>query len=48
MKVTSKDIEWMIAEQKSFYFSGQTKNIDFRKRQLLTLKKTIKNMKMKY
>lgn len=42
MKVTSKEIEEMIKEQKNFYFSGQTKNIDFRKKQLLKLKETIK------
>lgn len=40
--ITSKTVESMISEQKNFYYNGQTKNIEFRKTQLLKLKQTIK------
>lgn len=41
MNFTAQDVENMIAAQRSFYFSGATKNIEFRKAQLLKLKATI-------
>lgn len=41
MNFTTQDVENMIAAQRSFYFSGATKNIEFRKAQLLKLKATI-------
>ncbi|MEK4228530.1 aldehyde dehydrogenase [Solibacillus sp. FSL H8-0538] len=42
MNFTSQNVEQMIAEQRSFYFSRATKNVEFRKQQLLKLKSVIK------
>lgn len=42
MNFTAQDVENMIAEQRSFYFSRATKNVEFRKQQLLKLKEVIK------
>ena len=42
MKFTAQDVEQMIATQRSFYFTGATKDIEFRKQQLILLKETIK------
>ncbi|MDN4492319.1 aldehyde dehydrogenase [Ureibacillus aquaedulcis] len=39
---TAQDVENMIEEQKKFYLTGHTKNIEFRKKQLLKLKSKIK------
>ncbi|MBD8026643.1 aldehyde dehydrogenase [Ureibacillus sp. Re31] len=41
-RYTEKDVEIMIEEQKKFYLTGHTKNIEFRKKQLLKLKEKIK------
>ncbi|MFJ7950912.1 aldehyde dehydrogenase [Lysinibacillus sp. NPDC096418] len=41
MNFTAQDVENMITQQRQFYFSRATKDIDFRKEQLLKLKKTI-------
>ena len=35
MKFTVEVVELMIEEQKKFFFTGLTKEIDFRKKQLL-------------
>lgn len=42
MNFTAQDVEKMIADQRSFYFSRTTKNVAFRKEQLLKLKAVIK------
>ena len=42
MNFTAQDVEQMIENQRDFYFSGTTKDIQFRKQQLMNLKKTIK------
>lgn len=42
MKFTAQDVEKMIADQRSFYFSRTTKDVAFRKEQLLKLKAVIK------
>ncbi len=42
MNFTKQDIEKMIDDQRTFYFTRQTKAVDFRKNQLLKLKETIK------
>mgnify|MGYP003479855106 CR=1 FL=1 len=42
MNFTAQDVEQMIEDQRSFYFTGATKNIEFRKEQLILLKETIK------
>lgn len=42
MKFTQQDVEQMIAEQRDFYFTRTTKDIEFRKEQLLKLKEAIK------
>lgn len=41
MNFTAQDVEKMIAQQRQFYFSRVTKDVNFRKEQLLKLKKTI-------
>ncbi len=43
MKITVDIVESMIEEQKKFFFTGITKNIEFRKKQLLNLKQKIKH-----
>ncbi|WP_107942169.1 aldehyde dehydrogenase [Metasolibacillus fluoroglycofenilyticus] len=42
MNFTAQDVENMITAQRSYYFSRATKNIEFRKQQLINLKETIK------
>ena len=42
MNFTQADVENMINEQRDYYFTRATKDIAFRKKQLLTLKETIK------
>lgn len=42
MNFTAQDVEKMIADQRSFYFSRTTKDVAFRKEQLLKLKAVIK------
>lgn len=41
MNFTAQDVENMIAQQRQFYFLRATKDVDFRKEQLLKLKATI-------
>ncbi len=41
MNFTSRDVESMIAEQRDFYFSGQTRTAEFRKHMLLKLRDSI-------
>ncbi len=41
-RYTAQDVETMIEEQKKFFLTGHTKNIEFRKKQLLKLKDKIK------
>lgn len=41
MNFTAEDVENMIAQQRQFYFSRATKDVNFRKEQLLKLKGTI-------
>ncbi len=41
MNFTPQDVENMITEQRQFYFSRATKDVKFRKQQLLKLKKSI-------
>lgn len=41
MNFTPQDVENMITEQRQFYFSRATKDVKFRKNQLLNLKKSI-------
>ncbi|QCR31610.1 aldehyde dehydrogenase [Lysinibacillus sp. SGAir0095] len=41
-RYSAKDVESMIEEQKKFFLTGHTKNIEFRKKQLLKLKDKIK------
>lgn len=41
-RYSAQDVENMIAEQKRFFLTGHTKNIEFRKKQLLKLKSKIK------
>jgi len=41
MTLTTKDVESMIASQREFYFSGQTKNAAFRKEMLTDLREAI-------
>lgn len=41
MKFTAADVERMIALQRTFYFSGETKSVQFRKQQLQKLKASI-------
>ncbi|TSI04211.1 aldehyde dehydrogenase [Lysinibacillus sp. BW-2-10] len=40
---TSSDVELMIQEQRNFYFTGLTKSIEFRKKQLEKLREKIKS-----
>lgn len=47
MNFTANDVEQMIENQRAFYFTGATKDVEFRKEQLVKLKETIKNMKIK-
>lgn len=42
MNFTAIDVEKMIEEQRAFYFTRATKDVEFRKEQLLRLKETIK------
>lgn len=42
MKFTEEEVELMIEEQRNFFFTGCTKSIDFRKKQLEKLKDKIK------
>ena len=42
MNFTQADVENMIDEQRTYYFTRATKDIEFRKKQLLILKETIK------
>lgn len=42
MNFTQQDVEQMIALQRDFYFTRATKDIEFRKQQLVKLKETIK------
>lgn len=42
MNFTQADVENMIEEQRTFYFSRATKDVEFRKAQLVKLKETIK------
>lgn len=42
MNFTAQDVEQMIENQRDFYFTGKTKDVQFRKQQLMNLKKTIK------
>lgn len=42
MNFTEQDVEQMIDVQRSFYFTGATKNVEFRKQQLVLLKESIK------
>lgn len=42
LSITVQDVENMIEEQRSFYFSRATKDVKFRKEQLLNLKAAIK------
>ena len=42
MNFTQADVEKMIDEQRTYYFTRATKDIAFRKKQLLILKETIK------
>ncbi|MGN7477130.1 aldehyde dehydrogenase [Solibacillus silvestris] len=42
MKFTVQDVEQMIENQRSFYYTGATKDVEFRKQQLVLLKETIK------
>ena len=42
-RYTAEDVEFMIEEQKKFFLTGHTKNIEFRKKQLLKLKDKIKH-----
>lgn len=42
MNFTANDVEVMIENQRAFYFTGATKDVEFRKEQLLKLKDTIK------
>ncbi|MDI7742836.1 aldehyde dehydrogenase [Lysinibacillus fusiformis] len=41
-RFTAKDVENMIEEQKKFFLTGHTRNIEFRKKQLFMLKDKIK------
>ncbi|MFC7685614.1 aldehyde dehydrogenase [Ureibacillus sp. GCM10028918] len=41
-RYTAQDVENMIEEQKKFFLTGHTKNIEFRKKQLVKLKDKIK------
>lgn len=41
MNFTAQDVERMIEQQRSFYFSRQTKDVDFRKKKLQQLKECI-------
>ncbi|TQE91324.1 aldehyde dehydrogenase [Ureibacillus terrenus] len=41
MKLDAHEVEKMIEEQKEFFYSGQTKEIEFRKKQLAKLKRAI-------
>lgn len=40
--ISNNDVEEMILEQRTFYFSGKTQDIEFRKRQLKRLRESIK------
>lgn len=42
MNFTANDVEQMIENQRAFYFTGATKDVEFRKEQLVKLKETIK------
>jgi aldehyde dehydrogenase (NAD+) len=42
MNFTAQELDQMIESQRSFYFTGATKDIEFRKQQLVLLKETIK------
>lgn len=42
MNFTARDVEQMIEHQRAFYFTGATKDIEFRKQQLVLLKENIK------
>ena len=39
MNFTAQDVEQMIENQRDFYFTGKTKDVQFRKQQLMNLKK---------
>lgn len=43
MNFTAQDVENMIEQQRSFFYTRQTKDIEFRKKKLAHLKDTIKN-----
>lgn len=42
MKFTAQDVEQMIEDQRAFYFTRTTKEVEFRKHQLVLLKESIK------
>ncbi|PYF06500.1 aldehyde dehydrogenase [Ureibacillus chungkukjangi] len=42
-RFSAEDVEFMIEEQKKFFLTGHTRNIEFRKKQLLKLKDKIKH-----
>lgn len=42
MKFDVQDVEMMIQEQREFFYSGQTNNLEFRKKQLKNLRNAIK------
>lgn len=42
MNFSTQDVEQMISLQRSFYFTGATKDVEFRKQQLVLLKENIK------
>ena len=42
LNFTAQDVEQMIDTQRAFYFTGATKDIEFRKQQLVVLKENIK------
>lgn len=42
MNFSTQDVERMIENQRNFYFTGTTKDVEFRKQQLVNLKSTIK------
>ena len=42
MNFSTQDVEQMIENQRNFYFTGTTKDVEFRKQQLVNLKSTIK------
>ena len=42
MNFTTHDVEQMIEQQRSFFYTRQTKDVEFRKKKLIHLKDTIK------